>query len=126
VTPTPVNRVFIVDDESLIAFTLAAILGQKGFETFPYTDPFKALMEASVGPPDLLISDVAMPEMNGVDLAVHMKTAHPKTRVILFSGQASTADLLKSANADGHNFCLLTKPIHPTDLLAVVGRLATS
>jgi hypothetical protein len=36
----------------------------------------------------------------------------------LFSGQASTADLLAAANSDGHHFVLLNKPVHPTDLLA--------
>ncbi len=124
-TSSPIKRIFVVDDESVIAFTLAAILGQKGFVTLPFANPRKALIEAAAGPPDLLISDIAMPEMNGVDLAVQMSVAYPWIRVILFSGQAATADLLKSAHANGYSFCLLSKPVHPIDLLAVVGLMAT-
>jgi len=117
-------RVFVVDDESVIAFTLAAILPNSGFVAFPFTKPLEALKHAETEHPDLLISDVMMPEMTGIELATRIKTGSPDTHVILFSGQAATSDLLKSARAEGHDFRLLTKPIHPTDLLAVV-RLLT-
>jgi DNA-binding NtrC family response regulator len=66
----------------------------------------------------MLITDVALPGMNGIDLAIHIRRIFPECRIILFSGQASTADLLAAANRDGHQFLLLSKPLHPTDLLA--------
>jgi DNA-binding response OmpR family regulator len=124
-TSTSITRVFVVDDESVIAFTLAAILGRSGFAAFPFTHPKEALLHAQSDPPDLLISDVMMPEMSGIDLAIQIKVGSPGTHVLLFSGQAATADLLKSARAEGHDFRLLTKPVHPTDLLAAV-RLLTN
>ena len=68
--------------------------------------------------PDLLISDVVMPQLSGIDLAIRVKEQCPACKVLLFSGQAQTADLLEVARIQGHDFELLAKPIHPADLLA--------
>jgi FixJ family two-component response regulator len=109
--------VFVVDDESVIAMTLAMILQNSGFDARPFTNPVKALDAARLEPPSLLISDVFMPEMLGTDLAIQMKVAHPTCKVLLFSGQAATSPLLDKARDLGHDFNLLNKPIHPADLL---------
>jgi YesN/AraC family two-component response regulator len=71
----------------------------------------------------LLITDVSMPEMNGVEMAIRFKSICPTCKVLLFSGHASTGDLLKSAKESGHDFELLTKPIHPKDLLEAIRKL---
>jgi DNA-binding NtrC family response regulator len=67
-----------------------------------------------------LITDVVMPGMSGVELAVHFRKAHPQCKVLLFSGQARTVDLLEGAKKQGYNFEVLAKPVHPTDLLKKV------
>jgi DNA-binding NtrC family response regulator len=110
-------KLFVVDDESVIASTLAIILNQSGFQAESFTNPLLALEQAKDIKPDLLISDVMMPEMTGVDLAIAMKAVSPNCKILLFSGQAATADLLKDARERGHEFHLLSKPVHPTDLL---------
>jgi DNA-binding response OmpR family regulator len=117
-------RVFVVDDERVIASTLAAILQLNGFAANYFVHPLHALDAARVNPPDLLISDVMMPELSGVELAIRIKALCPNCKVLLFSGQAATADLLLAAREQGHDFQLLSKPIHPTELLAQVGKLA--
>jgi DNA-binding NtrC family response regulator len=109
--------VYVVDDESVIAMTLAKILTASGFDARSFTSPLKALEAAEEDPPSLLISDVFIPEMLGTDLAIRIKETHPNCRVLLFSGQAATADLLAKARETGHDFSLLTKPVHPADLL---------
>ena len=113
-------RVFVVDDEHVIAFTLATILNQSGFRAIPFTNPLDALDAASLEGPNLLISDVMMPELSGVDLAIRIKSKCPGCKILLFSGQAATADLLADARREGHNFKLLSKPVHPSDLLAAI------
>jgi DNA-binding response OmpR family regulator len=113
-----ISRVFVVDDERTIASTLATILKVNGYDAQYFTNPLDALQHARTAPPDLLITDVLMPEMSGVDLAVRFKEECPTCKVLLFSGQAQTIDLLEAARAQGHDFQLLTKPVHPTDLLA--------
>jgi FixJ family two-component response regulator len=110
-------RVFVVDDEQVIAKTLAIILQQSGFSASFFTDPLEALTVARSDAPDLLISDVMMPRLSGVDLAIRMKEQCPKCKILLFSGCADTVDLLVTAREQGHNFHLLSKPVHPTDLL---------
>ncbi|WP_414633411.1 response regulator [Acidisarcina polymorpha] len=116
-------RVFIVDDEYVIAATLATILKRSGYAATYFTNPFEALARVEADSPDLLISDVVMPEMSGVDLAIHIRAACPRCKILLFSGQAQTANLLRAARDKGHDFALLTKPVHPADLLAEIGSL---
>jgi len=113
-------RVFVVDDEHVIASTLAAILQMHGFSAKFFTSPLEALAAARAKSPDLLISDVEMPSLSGIDLAIQMKTLYPACKILLFSGQPSNLDLLDSARAQGHDFDLLLKPIPPPELLAEI------
>jgi CheY-like chemotaxis protein len=98
------NAVFVVDDEPVIASTLAAILKLNGYSATPFTSPLQALAAARSKTPDLLISDVAMPEISGVDLAIRIKAKCPKCKILLISGHASTQDLLEYARLQGHDF----------------------
>lgn len=109
--------VLVVDDESVIADTLAEILSRSGYEGVPVYDGDSALETALLRPPEMLITDVVLPGMTGIELAITVRRIFPECKIILFSGQASTADLLATARADGHTFTLLNKPLHPQDLL---------
>jgi len=112
------NRAFVVDDERIIADTLAAILRSSGFEARAFYDGESALFACELSCPDCMISDVVMPGLGGIDLAIQIKQRFPACKVILFSGQAVTSDLLDAARKEGHEFELLQKPVHPKDLLA--------
>lgn len=116
-------RVFVVDDEQVIATSLAIILRQLGFDVKPFTEPIEALNAANSAPPDLLITDVVMPALSGIDLAIQMQERCPNCKVLLFSGQAATAGMLENARANGHNFELLLKPVHPKDLLREIRKV---
>jgi DNA-binding NtrC family response regulator len=120
--PTEKNRpvVLIVDDERVIADTLAVILSKNGFAAMTAYDGKSALEIAGVIPPELLLSDVVMPEMTGIELAIAVVQNVPDCKVLLFSGQAATVDLLAQAHAAGRDFTTLKKPVHPTDLLACI------
>jgi CheY-like chemotaxis protein len=56
--------------------------------------------------------------MNGIEAAIEIRKFLPNCKILLFSGQAATADLLEKARAKGHEFEILAKPVHPQDLLA--------
>ena len=73
--------------------------------------------------PDIVLTDVLMPDMDGVETAIRIRDACPKTRILLFSGQAATSDLLERAKSKGHQFELLPKPLHPTRLIAAINRV---
>ena len=113
--------VMVVDDEPLVADTLAMILTHAGYRAVRAYDAKTALEMASVRAPDLLISDVAMPEMNGVELALGMVAMAPGCKVVLFSGHARSVDLIRAYDA-GHDFPLMAKPMHPTEMLGQVAK----
>lgn len=119
-SPDEVHRplVMVVDDESSIADTLAEILSRSGYAAVPSYDAESALEAALLTPPEILITDVVLPGMSGIDLALRVKRIFPDCKIILFSGHASTADLLAAAQSEHRQFVLLNKPIHPADLLA--------
>ena len=112
--------VLVVDDESAIADTLTEILSRSGYAAMSAYDANDALELALLSPPELLVTDVVLPGMSGIELAITIKRIFPDCKILLFSGQASTLDLLASAKSAGHQFTLLTKPVHPEDLLARV------
>ena len=107
--------VFIVDDEELITKSLTHILRNEGFEVSPFNNPLKALARLESDAPDLLISDVMMPELNGIELARQTRKLLPDCSVLLFSAAAD--DLKRDAGASGIEFRLLAKPLHPARLL---------
>lgn len=111
-------RVLVVDDEQVIADTLAKILDLNGYEASAVYTGTAAVETARTLQPDLIISDVIMPDMDGIQAAIAIRGFLPKCKILLFSGQAATADLLENARAQGHEFEILGKPVHPSDLLA--------
>ncbi len=117
-------RIFVVDDEQCIADTLAVILRNSGYEASAFYNAQGALEQIESCRPDLVISDVVMPGMNGVDMAVLIRDRHPACKVLLFSGQATTVDMLEGVRRQGYKFELLAKPIHPADLLARVASVS--
>ena len=116
--PVKKPRVLVVDDEQVIADTLAKILDLNGYEASAVYTGTAAVETARSLQPDLIISDVIMPDMDGIEAAINIRGFLPGCKVLLFSGQAATADLLENARARGHEFEILGKPVHPSDLLA--------
>jgi CheY-like chemotaxis protein len=112
--------VFIVDDEQVIARTLTVILQRSGFAARFFTDSLEALAVARIEAPDLILSDVMMPRLSGVELAIAIQRERPLCKIMLFSGRAQTLDLLSNARESGYDFKLLAKPLHPADLLHLI------
>ncbi len=111
-------RVLVADDKRVIADTLTTILNQSGFEARAVYSGETAVEMASVFKPEMLISDVIMCGLSGIDAAIQIRALLPDIKILLFSGQAATADLLEDARSRGHDFEILAKPVHPQDLLA--------
>src|SRR5665213_2841227 len=103
-TTTAKPRVLVADDEQVIANTLAIILNQAGFEARAVYSGEKAIEALDIFHPDMLISDVIMTGMTGIEAAIQTREKLPKCKILLFSGQAATADLLERARAQGHEF----------------------
>lgn len=111
------RKVLIVDDQRLIVDTIAEILEGAGFQAVPVYDPWEALDTAARSQPDYLLTDVLMPRMNGVELAIAIRKMYPTVKILLFSGQAGISEILLEAQKRGYEFELIPKPIHPLKLV---------
>jgi DNA-binding response OmpR family regulator len=115
--------VLVVDDEPVLLETLRVIFNANGLAVITAEDGREALEMAQLTPPDVLVSDVAMPGMSGLDLAVEVRDAFPNCEIILFSGEPATCDRVVEYQAKGYEFITLIKPVHPTHLLACMFEL---
>jgi DNA-binding response OmpR family regulator len=115
------HRVIVVDDEEVIADTLAIIFNSAGFEARAVFSGEHVIELLDNFQPGTVISDVIMRGMSGIEVAIEVRSRLPDCKILFFSGQAATADLLEQARTHGHEFDIVAKPIHPSDLLAKLG-----
>jgi DNA-binding response OmpR family regulator len=116
-------RILIVDDERTIADTLSVIFRCAGYEAFTAYNGQLGLDAALRLMPNLVLSDVVMPVLDGITMAMEIRSSLPDVPVLLFSGQANTAELLQDAEQRGFHFEVLHKPMHPGEIIRKV-RLA--
>ncbi|HEX5283508.1 MAG TPA: response regulator [Bryocella sp.] len=114
---SPAPRILVVDDEKVIADTIVQILNRNGFIAEAAYGGQEAIDKAKRDCPELVLSDVLMPRVDGVEAAIEIRKHCPETRIVLFSGQSATVEILQRARERGHTFELLPKPIHPTQLI---------
>ena len=119
-------RVFVLDDEESIVRTWVLILTKFGYETTGFSHPHDALEAIRKNPPELLVSDVGLPAMTGIELAISMAKEGIPTKVLLCSGQTVTADYLDEAAEQGYHFTVLPKPVGPPQLLKSINNLLSN
>ena len=114
-------KVLVVDDERIIAQTLALVLRQNGFDPTAETNPEKALERAEYWPPDSVLTDLVMPEMDGLQLAERICSKHPGCRVVILTAYHRTSDeILETCRQEGRQFRWIPKPVHPLELVAAL------
>jgi CheY-like chemotaxis protein len=116
-------KVLVVDDEKMLADTTATILYGAGFNAKTAYDGWEALDLAISFRPDYLLTDIVMPRMNGIEMAIAVTNMLPKTKILLFSGQAGVSDILRESKARGYEFSLLAKPVDPLTLIEVLRKI---
>jgi DNA-binding NtrC family response regulator len=118
------SRIIVVDDEHTIADSVAEIIAGAGYEVRSCYSGAEALLLLDEFEPNLLLTDVLMPGLNGFELALAVKQRFPACRLLLFSGQAATAimaqNFIAKFSSRGYRFELLPKPLHPGALLATI------
>lgn len=111
-------HILVIDDERYVADTLVMVLEQSGLQATAAYDADSALKKAESFRPTVVISDVFMPGTNGIEVCQEIHARFPDCRILLFSGQAATDELVRDAYARGMTWELLAKPMEPEDLLA--------
>ncbi|MBC8241812.1 MAG: response regulator [Alphaproteobacteria bacterium] len=117
-------RILLVDDDLLVSETLSAILQRAGYVITTATNGDAGLKELQSREFDLVITDIMMPRMDGIEAILAIRRRNPSQKIIAISGGSLEVDLdyLKYAEklgADG----ILYKPINTEQLLAMVGPL---
>ena len=114
------QKVFVVDDEKQIARLLSVALRQSEFDVETFFDARSALERAILCLPDVLVSDITMPEMDGITLAETIRERNPNCRIILISGNPTwgVRGALQLSRVDG--FTLLMKPFAIKELLSLI------
>ena len=120
-SPRRLQRILVVDDERPLLRTLATILEGAGFQVFTAESGREAGVTASVHQLDLLITDLGMPDEDGIELALRMKKEHRELKIIAMSGTFGP-DLLKAARLLGAD-ATLSKPMTATELLDCIRKL---
>jgi CheY-like chemotaxis protein len=117
------DKILVVDDELAIAETLRMILEMSGYAAHSASSGVQAIAKAEEGCPDLLLSDVMMPGLNGFETALRIKARCPGCRLLFFSGYSAHPEMLQLSEdlkSRGYDFEVLPKPLHPSLLLEKV------
>ena len=120
----PAAYVLVIDDERLIADTLVQILRNAGYSASAEYDGESALESANLVPPEIVIADIRLPGINGIEVGIAIADSVPDATILLFSAQADSVDL-SEARRLGHDFPLLRKPLDPEDLLDNIRKYTT-
>ena len=99
------------------------ILSTNGYETRTAYSAEQAIEIIDEWLPDLATIAVVLPRMNGIDLAILLTAQCPTRRLLLFSGQWITTELLAEAASRGHKFDIVAKPVHPAAILETASKL---
>ena len=114
----PGLRVLLVDDEELFRETLAKLLRRRGLEVATASDGESALAVVQEQAPEVVVLDLRMPGMDGIETLRRIKRHRPDTRVVMLTGHGSVdagVDALRAAAFD-----FLLKPVGPDQLVEVI------
>jgi two-component system response regulator AtoC len=119
------GRVLVVDDEKNITFVIHAMLQKQGFEVVSYNDPLEAVNLIDTEDFDLVITDLYMPGMTGMQLLEHCKKKHTKLPVVIITAFGTVEAAVTALKQGAFDF--ITKPFDQTELVNVVKKaVATS
>jgi CheY-like chemotaxis protein len=117
-------QVMILDDEPIVGKRLKPVLTKSGFEVEVFENPTEALSRLTEKEFDIVVTDVRMEGVDGIQILEHVMEECKNTRVILITGYA-TVEVAREALVKGA-FDFIAKPFKPKDLTAVVNKAALS
>jgi two-component system, NtrC family, response regulator HydG len=119
------ERVLIVEDDDISRHTMADVLSDAGYDVIEAADGYEALSIAARGAPDLVLSDLQMPGIDGLELTRRLHVFARALPVILTTGLRDTRDVVTAAETYGAVACL-EKPMNVDELLWTIDRALAS
>ncbi|MGH7142983.1 MAG: sigma-54-dependent transcriptional regulator, partial [Planctomycetota bacterium] len=118
------STILIVDDESNVRNSIAKVLGSLGHEVLTAPSAVEALEQLAAWAPDLVLMDVQMPGLSGLEAIQKMKTIFPKMPIILMTGQGTTETAIEATKNGAYDYHL--KPLDPQDLIQSINHALDS
>jgi FixJ family two-component response regulator len=124
--PKPIEQVNILDDDASVVRSLQELLASDGLMARVFQSPSEFLAYANNNPLGLVILDVWMPEINGLEVQARLKKVSPQTRVIIITGRdegflaGTEGRSLRSLAIENGAFAFLTKPFDDEEFLGFV------
>lgn len=115
-------NILLVDDEKEFTATLAERMALRGLQVRCVYSGEEALKEIAAQKPDVVVMDVMMPGLKGLDILRHLKATNPEIQVILLTGQAGTRDGMEGMKLGAFDYLL--KPLELDALLAKIAEAA--
>lgn len=106
--------IWVVDDEESVADVLCGMLQQLGYETRFFSDPREALKQYQPGKADVVITDIRMPSMDGLEFTRSIRQRDPRAVVILITGFPSVSDAVEAIKMGAADY--LTKPFRMEEI----------
>jgi DNA-binding response OmpR family regulator len=113
-----VTRVLLVEDDHDIAEPLARALGREGYDVSSAGDGRVALQTVLDAPPDLIILDIGLPGMNGLDVCRHVREVRPQVPILMLTARDGELETVAGLDAGADDY--VTKPFRLSELLARV------
>lgn len=114
-------RILVIDDEPLIRSTVVTILTREGFSVEEASDGQAGIAMCHKNPPDVVITDIFMPNRDGIEVLMELKRSCPRTKIIAMTGGGQMR-MMEIASAAKHLGAahILHKPFERESLLAAV------
>ncbi len=111
-------KLLLIDDEKQFVSTLSERLDLRGFEVKAVNDGEEGLKIVEANFPDLVILDLKMPGLSGIEVLTRIKSSHPDMPVIILTGYGSTEEGLKGKKAGALDYMM--KPLNINELIAKI------
>jgi CheY-like chemotaxis protein len=117
-------KILVIDDDHLVRYTLSKILSSNGYEVVTASDGRRGMAVLRAEHPDVVITDIIMPEQEGIDTIIQIRRERPATKIIAISGggRIRNIDFLDMAQSLGASE-VLAKPFEADELLSCLIRL---
>jgi DNA-binding NtrC family response regulator len=117
-----IHNILVVDDETGIVTSVCRVLERRGFACHSITQPEKVIAFLKKEPCDLVLLDIVMPNLSGLELIKQVRQLRPCLPVIMMTGHATSVDAEEAYRWGAEGF--IAKPFSPDDLMIEIGRIS--
>ncbi|GAB4410571.1 MAG: hypothetical protein OHK0032_06350 [Thermodesulfovibrionales bacterium] len=112
------QRILVIDDEEIVRISCRKCLTPEGYDVDVAANGMEGLRLTEANRYDLVLTDLKMPDMDGMEFMMKMKESQPETKVIMITGYSTVEHAVKAIKLGAYNY--IEKPFTPDTLIAAV------